>query len=794
MYAHYLHIAGRQLKNSRSAAAINLFGLATAMAICLMIFLYVNRELSFDRFHENSENIYRLGLTINIQGEIQKEPYSSPAMGPDLLEIFPEITGMVRLSNQIINIWQEDRYTNVQQSFFADNSFFEVFSFTLLRGSQKTALSEPFSLVITESLAERLFPGQDALGMMVRINDYDNRFTITGIAADCPNNSHIQFEALLSFATHLQGNRRNLTEWDANIGYYTYLLLSGDSDMEALLEKTAALTYEKVNHKFEGMGVSIDLHYFPMVNIRLYGDYSGEMQETGTIGRVWLFSVIALFVLFIAGFNYVNLTIARSGRRAREIGMRKVLGAHNQLLRKQFYMETLFFTAISFLLALLLTEIALPAFNLILNVQLSLLETPWWVFLIGFLVFVGLFGFLAGIYPAWYMTSFEPVKILKGEFWSKPGRFQPRNLLLMIQFIVSMGLIVCTMVILLQIRFMQTKDYGFDYSHLLAVQVSTREDARLLKQAFENYPWVSSQSLASGFPGGGTTYMEGIVPQDAEPGFMSFRVWVDQNYFNTLNLKLADGRLFESDGGLETENVIINKTLGRRAGWTESLGKTIERSGVTYRVSGIVEDFHYQSLHHVVEPILINVIDDMPEFLSSFWLIIRFESDASHLVTETLLKEWKAHFPANTLTYNYVSELVGAHYTEDRSFGRLFLAFTMLAIIIAMLGIMGLSSLAARQRQKETGIRKVLGASSQSLVLKMSLEYLKWIVISALIALPMAYWLMERWLKGFAYAIDFPWWTMAASLAGLTLTALLIVISQTWATTRVNPAEVLKTE
>ncbi len=794
MYVHYLHISGRQLKNSRSAAAINLFGLAMAMAICLMIFLYVKHELSFDRFHENSENIYRIGLTIDIQGEIQKEPYSSPAIGPDLLEVFPEITGMVRLSNQTINIWQDDRFTSVQQSLYADNSFFELFSFPLLRGSKESALSEPFSLVITESLAERLFPGQNALGMMVRINDYDNRFTITGIAADCPKNSHIQFEALLSFATHLQGNRRNFTEWDANIAYYTYVLLSGDYDLESLTEKTAELTYEKINHKFEGMGVSIDLHYFPMVNIRLYSDYSGEMLENGTIRRVWLFSVIALFVLFIAGFNYVNLTIARSGKRAREIGMRKVLGAHKHMLRKQFYIETIFFTAISFLLALLFTEIALPAFNLILNIQLSLLETPWWFYLVAFLVFVGLFGFLAGIYPAWYMTSFEPVKILKGEFWSMPGRFQPRNLLLLIQFIVSMGLIVCTMVILLQIRFMQTKDYGFDYNNLLAVQVSNREDARLLKQAFEKYPWVTSQSLASGFPGGGTTYMEGIVPQDAEPGFMSYRVWVDQNYFNTLNLRLADGRFFESDGGLETGNVIINKTLARRAGWTESLGKTIERSGVTYRVSGIVDDFHYLSLHHVVEPILINVIDDMPAFLPSLWLLIRFENEASHLVTESLLKEWKEHFSANTLTYNYVSALVGAQYTEDRSFGRLFMAFTMLAIIIAMLGIMGLSSLAARQRQKETGIRKVLGASSKSLVLKMSLEYLKWIAISALVALPLAYWLMHRWLEGFAYAIDFPWWTMAVSLAGLTLTALLIVITQTWATTRVNPAEVLKTE
>jgi len=795
MVNHFFQFAIRHLTKFKSASAINLFGLATAMATCLIIFLFVHHELSFDRFHENADSLYRLGTSINIQGKIQNEPVSSPAVGPDLLNVFPEIKAMARLSSQQeINIWQNDRYTNVKQVFYADSNFFQVFSFKLISGNPQKALADPFSIVLTESLARDLFPDHQAIGKTVRINDIEQIFSITGVAADSPDNSHLEFEALLSFESLKHLIHSNYNDWDANIGFFTYLVITPGTDMNSLQEKTESLCYEKVNHKFEGMGVAMGLDYFPVTKIRMHSPYTTEIKESGTARKVMLFSLIALFVLFIAGFNYVNLTIARSGKRAREVGMRKVLGAHNQLLRKQFYFETLFFTGLSFLVALLFAEIALPAFNQVLGVNLNLLQTPWWFYFSALIVFVGFFGFLAGTYPAWYMTLFEPVKILKGEFWSKPSHFPVRNLLLLIQFVISLGLIVCTMVIFLQIRFMQTKDYGYDHKNLLAVQVSNINDGKALQQVFEKYPWVKTQSIASTYPGG-LTYMEGVVPQDAEPGFMSYKIWIGPDYFQTMGIKLQQGSAFLSDRGLDAENAIVNQTFVRRSGWTDPLGKTIERNGASYKVIGVIEDYHFQSLHKAVEPIMINVFEDpLSPPSSSFWLLLRHEEEASGISTSTLLAEWRSLFPEKTLTYYFVSDIVGAQYTEDRSFGRLFMAFTFLAIIIAMLGIMGLSSFAGQQRQKEIGIRKVLGASSQGILLKMAAEYLGWIALSAIVALPLAYWLMEKWLAGYAYAISFPWWTMALSLAAMTLAALLIVVSQTWSTTRVNPAQILKTE
>jgi len=795
MIKHLIGFTLKQLSKQRLVSAINLFGLATAMGVCLMIFLYVYHELSFDRFHADARNINRLGTSINIQGNIQEFPFTSPAIGPDLLETFPEITAMARLSHQNeINIWINERHVSVNQTFYADSTFFDVFSFKLLSGNPRKALADPFSIVLTRSLANDLFPDQEAIGKIVRINDIEQRFTVSGVAANSPDNSHIAFQALISFETLKDLVRARFNDWDANIAYYTYVVAAPGTDMESLSEKTANLIYEKVNHKFEGMGITISLDYLPILKIRLHSPYSNEIKESGTARKVMLFSLIAIFVLFIAGFNYVNLSIAHSGKRAREVGMRKVLGAHNQLLRKQFYMETLFFTAISFLGALFIAELALPAFNHILDVNLKLLATPWWFFVLAILIFVVFFGFSAGIYPAWYMTSFEPVKILKGEFWAKPGRFPVRNLLLLLQFIVSLVLIVCTLVIFLQIRFMQTKDYGYNYKNLLAIQVPNTSDGRFLRQAFEKHPWVKAQSIASTYPGG-LTYMEGVIPQDAEPGFMSYKVWIDPDYFEALGIRLDQGSVFNSEGGLDAENVIVNQTFIRRSGWIDPLGKTIERSGVYYKVIGVIKDYHFQSLHKPVEPMMINVLED-PLSLPGrpFWLLLRYESEASALLISTLLQEWKSLFPQNTLAYYFVSDIVGAQYTEDRSFGRLFMAFTFLAIIIAMLGVMGLSSFAAQQRQKETGIRKVLGATNRGILLKLAAEYLIWIALAAIVALPLAYWFMEKWLAGFAYAISFPWWTMAVSLVGMTMIALFIVISQAWATTRINPAEVLKTE
>ena len=766
------------------------------MAVCFMIFLFVYHELSFDRFHDHASNINRVNMTVDIRGDVRKEAVTSHATGPDLQEHFPEVVNVTRIDGwQIpVSIWQDNEYMTVNRAMYAENSFFELFSFRLLRGDPATALTNPYSVVISEELAAKLFPGEDPMSQVIRMDNRQDPYLVTGIIEDCPKNSHLQYNLLRSYATLRETSIANFYEWDANISAFTYVQLADGTNMDALYEKTEQLAYEMLNYKFEGMGVNISLEYFPITDIRLHSQLSQDMVETGTINKVWIFSVIALFVLFIAGFNYVNLTIARSGKRAREVGVRKVLGADFLLMKKQFYVESIFMTAISFLAALVLAEIALPLFNHIMGTSLQLIGQPAWLYLAAAIIFVGCFGFLAGIYPSWYMSGFQPVKILKGEFWTKPGGFQPRNLLLLIQFIVSLALIVCTLVIFLQTRFLSTTDLGFNEDNLLVVQAENPEDAELLRQAVSAHAWFDRHSLTTGFPASGV-YMEGIEAEDISPGIMAQRVWTDSRFLDAMGIKLSDGWFFETDGGLEKEFAVINEAFARKAGWVNPLGKTIGRAGKSYSIIGVVEDFHMQSLHNQIEPLVITTLQSRPGYMgNTVWLLIRYADSGSTEVLSDISSSWSAMFPNKTLTYYFIPELMKGLYANEFSFGRLFMSFTVLAIIIAMLGVLGLTAFSAQQRQKEISIRKVLGASTHSILLMMSADMMKWLLLAAVVGLSLSWYYMERWLTGFPYAINFPFWTLAASLTAMVVIVVLIVTTQSIFTIRKKPAEVLSSE
>ena len=796
MVTHNLKTAYKHFRTNWFFSFINLFGLATAMAVCLVIFLFVADELRFDRFHEDAKNIYRVSIEIDMQGDIRQEAVSSYPMGADLLDYFPEVTGMTRLSHWYapVMVWQDDKHSSISHALYAESSFFDVFSFDLTQGNPATALEEPFSVVLTQDLAEELFPGEEAMGQTLRLDNEERHYAVTGIIENCPPNSHIRYNMLRSYPSLLETSSSNFDEWDASIGIMTYLVVQEGTDMALLKEKTRELTYEKVNYKFEGMGVTLSLDYFPVTDIRMQSQFSNEMTETGTRTKVWLFSVVAVFVLFIAGFNYVNLTIAKSGKRAKEVGIRKVLGAHKTTLNKQFFTETLCMTFLSFLAGLLLAELLLPSFNQLLNTSLSLGAAPWWTWPAIFTLFVVVFGTLAALYPAWFMSAFQPAKILKGEFWNKPGRFQPRNLLLVFQFMVSIGLIVSSLVIYIQIRHMQSMDLGFAPENLVAVGTDNLSDAELFRNTLSDYPWTVSQSIGSSFPGG-PFHMEGIAPEDVSPGIMAQRFWADQELLSTMDFNLLDGRFFTRADGMETENVLVNQALVRKSGWTDPLGKIIDRNEVLYTVIGVVEDFHLQSLHHEVEPLMINAIHSRHNYADQTWyLLIRYDNADSGEVLRQIRQNWENQFPATTLNYYFISDLLGEQYQDERNFGWLFTGFTLLAIIIAMLGVTGLSSFIIQQKQKETSIRKVLGASVTSILLQLSGGFIKWVGVAALVALPLAYWYMNNWLAGFPYAIAFPYWTLAAALGGMMLVAFAIVGMQAYKASRVNPAEVLQSE
>lgn len=797
MWIHYLKTAALHFRKHLSFSLINLFGLAISMAVCIMIFLFVQRELGFDRFHPNASEIHRLYLELDIQGDIRIEPVTSHAIGPDLLMHFPEVKDMTRVSHwdHPVSVWQDDSYRMVSHAMFAESSFFRIFSFPLIKGDAKTALEEPFSLVLTQGLARELFPEKDPMGQVVQLGNEQQSYRITGVAADVPPNSHLYFDMLRSYPSIRQGTATNYDQWDSNLNAFTYVRLAEDTDMEALREKTDQLAFEKVNYKYEGMGVRFGVDYFPVTRLRLHGDFGREMVETATLGKVWAFIAVAVFVLFIAAFNYVNLSIARSGKRAREVGIRKVLGADSYSLRKLFFLDALMVTAAGMVLGLLLAEALLPVFGRLLDAGLSLLQAPWWFFLAAFLLFSVFFGLFAGSYPAWIMSSIQPVQVLKGSFWSRPGRWQLKNLLLIIQFIVSMGLVVCTLVVFLQVRHLRGKDLGFQSEGLLAVQIDRLEDAQVLKNTLMMDPGVLSMSVSSARPGT-HIYMEGVELEHVDPGIMSQRLWVDQAFYETMQLSLKQGRWFDRDDGLALEHAVVNQALVRKAGWTEPLGKIIGRGeGDQYRIIGVVHDFYFQSLHREVEPLLINVHASLPWYMNiPYWVTLRSDESALPPLTERIHEVWMDLFPTKTFDYYFVAEVMDGQYAGERHFGYLFMGLTLLAVFIAMLGVMGLSAYSALQRLRETGIRKVMGATVFQVLGQMASAYLKGVLIAALFAFPISYWYMDRWLAGFPYAIDFPWWTMPAALLGVIVITLAIVISQSVYIARANPVNVLKTE
>ncbi len=795
MFIHYLKTAYRQYKSNRFFSLINIIGLAVAMAVCFIIFLYASHEFSFDRFHEKSSNLYRLNTEIISPGQTINSPITSAAMGPDMSEQIPEILNYTRIqTGGDVSVFKDDEYYSFSNALVADENFFKLFSFKLVEGNPSAVFNEPKSVVINKENADKLFPeGISPVGQTLRINDQDG-WMVTGVIEDCPANSHIQYDILTSFAT-LEAIGQNVYEWDAYISFNTYVLLDEDFDMEVLNKKTKDLTWEKVNKQLEQYGAKIMLSYVPITGIRLHSNLNYEMAETGTITKLRWFLLVAIFILFIAGFNYVNLTIASSNKRAKETGLRKVVGADKPMIRKQFFLETIIITGISFLISLLIAELLMPQFNMLLALNLSLATTPIWFYGMAFLIFVIFFGMAAGLYPAFYMAKFQPAHILKGDTWIKPGNFSLRKLLLTLQFIVSVGLIVCTLVVYLQLNFFRTQDYGFDHDNLLAMMVGGQtndKDSELLKQRLASYPWVESISRCSSFPGI-MEYQEGFEFEDSPNPMIVHHMQADRYYLETLKASLIDGRFFNAEDGTELESAVINQELARRVGWTDPVGKTLTRNERRFRVIGVVKDYHFESFHNPVAPLVITALGHRLPY-TGFWVLIRHDQKASSEVIPAIEKEWRSLFPDRAIHYGFISQIMGDYYEVENNFGKLFLIFSSLAIIIAMLGVLGLSALSARQRMKEIAVRKVLGASAHGIVKKFSYEYVILILVAAVIAIPLAYYIMDKWLAGFAYSISFPYWTFAAGVIISGAICMLIVSIQSLKAISQNPVETLKAE
>lgn len=800
MFRNYLKVALRNIKRHTGYSLINVVGLAIGMTCCILMLLWVQDELSFDRFNQNANRIYRLCLDANI-GSPLLAPVSMAPAGPAMASEFPEVVSAARTTRpERASIKFEDLTFQEENVGYADNSIFEVFTFPLLKGDPKTALTAPYSVVITEDMAKKYFGDQEPLGKMLRIDD-EADFTVTGVVKNVPPNSHLNFNMLRSFETLYGDNSEEMESW-VNARFYTYLLLTENCDHRQLEEKFPALVDKHLGNFLGAIGGTVQLFLQPLTEIHLYSDFERDLPSNGDITYVYLFSGIALFVLLIACFNFVNLATARSATRAREVGMRKTLGAGRGKLMAQFLGESLIFSFFSLAIACILLELALPLFNSLAGRELSLnyFERPWLIpALAGLALLVGL---LAGSYPAFFLSSLRPVRVLKGTGGAIASGSGFRRMLVVAQFVISITLIIGSITIYNQIGFMKDKRLGFDKEHVLVIpgmNQATRQSYLSVRDQLTNIPGVKAVGASSLVPGRGRTksifFPEGL--NDNEPQTMDYFT-IDPHYIPTMNMEMAQGRNFSADFSTDaTQSVIINQATAIKLGWDNPIGKTFRLPNLPgdqgdeqiLTVIGVVKDFHIASLHQKIEPQII-----FYDLSSVNHISIRLAPENISHTIGLLEKEWKKISPDRPFDFYFLDQSFDSQYRAEERLGKISLYFSLLGILIASLGLLGLSSYTTERRTKEIGVRKVLGATETGIVLLLSKEIVRWVLVANIIAIPVAYWLADRWLGNFAYRINLGWTTFVlAGLVALSI-AVITVSFQAVRAALANPVESLRYE
>jgi putative ABC transport system permease protein len=798
MFRNYFHIALRNIKKHKGYSLINILGLAIGMACCILITTYVLYELSYDKYHENSDRIYRIKADAQIGNNHLHIPKSSPPMATYMIENFPEVLNAVRL-RELGNVpvrYREQQYYE-GRIYWADHSFFEIFSFPFLKGDPETALKTAYTVVITEDTAEKYFGDEDPIGKVLTIAE-DVDFTVTGVVLNVPRNSHFIFDMLCSFETHAQNNRINMANW-LYINYYTYIVIQDGYDYRGLEKKFPDMIATNVGNILNAVKGELTLTLQPLTSIHLRSRLEQEISATSNIAYVYIFSAIALFILFIACMNFMNLATARSTQRAQEVGMRKVLGAHRAKIIRQFLSESMFTGVLACVVALVIVEITLPLFRSISGIEMGInyLKIPWLIpVLIGLTLFVGL---VAGSYPAFFLSSFQPIRVLKGSLRSGTASTRFRGILVIVQFTISIVLIIGTIITYNQLMYMKNTALGFDKEQILIVAISdesTTESLAPFKEELKNYPGIINVAASSHVPGQ-TTYYNPFLPEGFTRDQM---IWmgqlnVDSDFIPTMGIELLAGRNFSSELKTDqTRSVIINATAAKRFGWDDPVGKTIGDLSMDLAmfkrpVIGVVKDFHIESLHREIGPLLIT---NNPEWLNTSSIRISPQNIPDTL--SFLSEKWKQHNPLRPFQYYFLDDTFDAQYRADERLSQIFSHFSILAIFIACLGLFGLASYTAEQRTKEIGIRKVLGATISGIVKLLTKEFSKWVIVANIIAWPIAYFAMQKWLQGFAYRTSLSLHIFVLSAVIALAIALLTVSYQALRAAKADPIRSLRYE
>jgi putative ABC transport system permease protein len=809
MFRNYLKIAFRNLMKYKFISFINLFGLTVGIACCLLILTYILHELSFDRYNRNAESIYRVERTfINPEsGDINLRLGTvAPPFAPLLQNDFKEIKKITRfLSNGVTAFRYEEKRFNERDVYFADENLFDVFDVKVLKGNPSRALLDPYSVMLSEEMAKKYFGADDPMNKVVRLdNQIDAK--VTGVYKAFPPNAHIRPQIMVSFNTlrdsAIYGEQQLRTNWGNN-SFFTYLLLPSGYDAKKLEAQFPAFLNRHITEtgsKYKpNQWTKLSLTRLTDIHLRSHTDL--EAGENGDIKRVYIFSAIALFILLIACINYMNLSTARSVLRAKEIGIRKTIGARRSELIGQFLNESVIIAWIATLLAFGLTVLALPWLNELSGQQLSIAILLRWQVLLPLLAVPFLVGLLSGIYPALFLSGFQPVKVLKGVVHIGGGGISLRKALVVVQFSISIILIVSTVVVFRQLRYMQNKALGFDRDHIVTINYATA-----LADKYESFrnEILSDNNIknigrSSRIPTGrlldasGSQIRRGdsLAPTNAEIKM----VRADDGFIPTYGVRMVAGRNLSRANGLrDTTAFLINEAAVKALGLKspeEAIGKEFRYGNRTGELVGVFNDFHFESMHQRILPIAIF----MP-VNQAFYGALSVKIGGSHMPASLahLEKVWKQFVPEIPFDFTFMDENFDRLYQTEQRQGTLFTVFAFIAIFIACLGLFGLSAFTISQRVKEIGIRKVLGATIGSLVTLLSKDFLKLVGIAAVIAFPAAWFAMQKWLNDFAYRINIPWWLFLVAGVVAAVIAFITISFQAVRAARSNPVKNLRTE
>lgn len=803
MLRNYFKVILRNVNRNKGYSLINIAGLAIGMACCILIAMWLVDELNFDRYHENANRIYRVGHVLTLGGSSQSAPLVSLPMAPAMVSEFPEVINAVRFSKAgRTSVRYGDNVFYEEGILFSDSSVFDIFSFPLVEGDPANALAAPYTAVLTETTARKYFGDENPIGKTI-IYGGNKNYTITGVAKNVPRNSHFTFDILCSYITLTEESWR--LQW-GNIVDYAYILLEKDADYRVLEAKLPVLIDKNFGEQLKQIGADIKLFLQPLTSIHLHSHMMGELGSNGNIVYIYLFSGIAVFILLIACINFINLVTARAANRAREVGMRKTFGAIRGNLIRQFLSESILFSLLAVILALLLLELFLPLFGSITGRHLNIdfWRLPW--FIPGLMGLVLLVGLAAGSYPAFFLSAFQPIKVLKGDLKSGRTGARLRSILVVFQFTISVVLIAGTIIIYNQLNYVRTVDLGFQQEQVVVIPYMEKfrlsQQESLMKE-LSSLAGVTDVALSSRVPGRRVSAQNFLPEGFSEDQSQLIGVMkVDENFLSTMGIGLVAGRNFseviKSDS---VESVIINETAAAEFGWTEAVGKVIKEPNMASeeggylpnQVIGVVRDFHFSSLHEPIEPLII-VYKYEPWLETIRYLLVRLAPGNIRHTLDLIKDRWSAFAPGLPFDYYFLDESFARQYREDERLGNLVISFGLLAVLIGCLGLLGLSSFMAEQRTREIGIRKVLGASITGIVRLLLRDFTILVLVANVIAWPVAYLVMKRWLESFAYHVDIGMGVFVLTALISLVIAVITVGYQAVKTAVLNPVVALKNE